>query len=349
MIPPSSPLKRRFSALAAPVVAIASLALIILAIVGCGESPTPDSTVVPAKIVIVAGPPSHPSGMHEFYAGSILLKNALNNESGLPLTVEVVRNGWPEDESIFDDVDAVIIYSDGRSKHPVNGHEAKMDEMIQQGVGLMCMHYGVDVPAGDQGEYFKKWIGGHYEDGYSVNPHWTAEVALDESHAISNGIPGFTANDEWYYNMRFADGEVGHILTAVPTAKSINRYLSWTKEGKAGLGERQTMMWAVDRSDGGRGVGFTGGHWHRNWALDDFRKVVLNAIVWVSGIEVPENGVASETISEAQLNENLDEKEEMVHVGLPSVADLWQTPAPEKEINSPKKPKAKAKEKAKKQ
>ena len=74
------------------------------------------------------------------------------------------------------------------------------------------------------------------------------------------------------------------------------------------------MLWAVERADGGRGVGFTGGHWHRNWANDDFRRVVLNAIVWTAGMDVPETGVKSEPVTEAQLNENLDEKKDMVQV-----------------------------------
>ena len=33
------------------------------------------------------------------------------------------------------------------------------------------------------------------------------------------------------------------------------------------------MMWAVERADGGRGFGFTGGHFHDNWGNDDYRKV----------------------------------------------------------------------------
>lgn len=330
----------------APFLAILALSTVIFALVGCGEG-SAEPTADPKKIVFIAGPPSHPSGQHEFFAGATILAEALNQQSGLPVQVDVVRNGWPEDESVFDDADAVIIYSDGRGKHPVNGHEEKMEALISRGTGLMCMHYGVDVPAGGQGDYFKKWIGGHYEDGFSVNPHWTAEVELDQDHAISRGVPGFTANDEWYYNMRFADPDTAsHILTAIPTNKHINRYLSWTAEGKAGLGKRQTMLWAVERNDGGRGVGFTGGHWHRNWALDEFRKVVLNAIVWVAGGEVPENGVSSAPVTEAQLNENLDKKENMVHISLPSAADLYQTPAEEKPVDVPRPPKAEAKAKS---
>ena len=52
-------------------------------------------------------------------------------------------------------------------------------------------------------------------------------------------------------------------------------------------------MWVQERSDGRRGFGLTGGHFHANWADDDFRRVVLNALVWVCGLEVPSGGVSS--------------------------------------------------------
>tara|TARA_B100000212_G_scaffold340589_2_gene321609 strand:+ start:24977 stop:26044 length:1068 start_codon:yes stop_codon:yes gene_type:complete len=295
----------------------------------CSDSATEMSeSAEPTKIVFISGVPSHPSGQHEFKAGTILLARALEDQSELPVEVAIAHHGWPKDESIFDDAKAVIIYSDGNARHPVNEHEAKMDEMVSNGVGLMCMHYGVEVPKGEQGEYFKKWIGGHYEAAYSANPHWTAEVELNADHPISRGVPGFSANDEWYYNMRWATPKTANnILTGIPTRENINRYVHWNQFAEKLLGTQQTMMWAVERPDGGRGIGFTGGHWHRNWAIDDFRKVVLNAITWTAGLEVPENGVSSEPITEEQLNENLDEKKEMVHIPLPSEGDLTQPAA----------------------
>ncbi len=67
------------------------------------------------------------------------------------------------------------------------------------------------------------------------------------------------------------------------------------------------MMWAVERPDGGRGYGFTGGHFHDNWGNENFRKVVLNALLWISHVEVPADGVAS-SLSPDQLNANLDPK-----------------------------------------
>lgn len=295
------------------------------------------------KIVLIAGPVSHPSGQHEFNAGSILLARALNEQSSLPVHVEVVHNGWPEDESVFDGAKAVVIYSDGNDRHPTKGHEAKMDAMVATGVGVMCMHYAVEVPAGERGNYFKKWIGGHYEGGFSCNPHWTAPLDPKSDHPIAHGVPAFPANDEWYYNMRFAQPKTAlDILTSVPTRERINRYVHWTPAGQQALGSRQTLMWAVERQDGGRGVGFTGGHWHRNWAIDDFRRVVLNAMIWTAGMEVPAGGVKSQPITEAQLNENLDPKKKMEHVSLPSQADLTQPAAQPIDYrwpNMPKKPK----------
>jgi hypothetical protein len=66
-------------------------------------------------------------------------------------------------------------------------------------------------------------------------------------------------------------------------------------------------MWLAERSDGGRGFGFTGGHFHLNWKNDDQRKVVLNAILWIAQVEIPAGGVAS-TVTDEDLQANLDPK-----------------------------------------
>ena len=62
-----------------------------------------------------------------------------------------------------------------------------------------------------------------------------------------------------------------------------------------------------DRPDGGRGFGFTGGHVHKNWGNDNFRKLVLNALLWTAKAEVPADGAAS-SVSEDDLKANLDKK-----------------------------------------
>jgi hypothetical protein len=71
--------------------------------------------------------------------------------------------------------------------------------------------------------------------------------------------------------------------------------------------EPQHMAWASERADGGRGFGWTGAHFHKNWGNDNFRKLVLNAILWTAKADVPVEGVQSEVAPE-QLKENLDPK-----------------------------------------
>ena len=71
-------------------------------------------------------------------------------------------------------------------------------------------------------------------------------------------------------------------------------------------GTPEHTAWAFERPNGGRGFGFTGGHIHWSWANDDFRKIVLNAVVWVAGLDVPADGVPSKTPSFEQLEVGLD-------------------------------------------
>jgi hypothetical protein len=239
----------------------------------------------------------------------------------------VVTNGWPEDEKIFDDADAVIFYMDGGKGHEVvqeNGRRLKMiDRWAKRGVGLGFMHYGVEVVPEQAGEEFKRWIAGHYEHMFSCNPMWEPTFSAFPEHPITRGVKPFTIKDEWYFNMRFIDEVAGNepatlenikftpILVAVPSDAVRNGPYVYPKGPyehiQANKGRAEAMMWAVERPDHGRGFGFTGGHFHDNWSNDQFRKVVLNACVWLTGAEVPAEGVQSQ-LAPGQIDENLDPK-----------------------------------------
>ena len=73
-------------------------------------------------------------------------------------------------------------------------------------------------------------------------------------------------------------------------------------------GEVQHMAWATEREDGGRGFGFTGAHFHWNWADPNFRKLVLNAIAWCAKAEVPVEGVSDAPKTLADMEANHDER-----------------------------------------
>jgi type 1 glutamine amidotransferase len=277
------------------------------------------------KLVIIAGKPSHPPRMHEFRAGSLLLQRCLANVPGL--AVEVHEMGWVSDEKTLDDADAVVIYADGGKKHPAlqDDHLSRLQSLAAKGVGVGFMHFGVEVPADRGGPEFKQLVGGYYENMFSCNPIWEPTFEQFPDHPIARGVRPFRIKDEWYFNMRFADafahgdkpaaGEDGTkfcpILVAQPSDE-VRKGPYVHPKGPydhivAASGRTEAMMWVVERPDGGRGMGFTGGHFHDNWANDEFRKAVLNALVWLAKAEVPANGVES-TVTKEQLDQNLDPK-----------------------------------------
>ncbi|MCX8513069.1 MAG: ThuA domain-containing protein, partial [Chthoniobacteraceae bacterium] len=230
------------------------------------------SAVAEPRVVFLAGGRSHGPGEHEFYAGCQILAKALNEQSGLNIKADVIK-GWPSDDSVLDGAKAVVIYADGTSV--VGKGWEKMDALAKKGVGIMFMHYAVHPNAPEGEKYYRPWIGGAFETGWSVNPHWVADLTALPNHAISRGVGSpVEAYDEFYYNMRFRPnrGEVLDLVTATPTRERVKRYINlWNEHGVAGLDKPQTLMWGVERPDGGRGVGFSGGHNHRNWAVDGFR------------------------------------------------------------------------------
>jgi hypothetical protein len=202
------------------------------------------------------------------------------------------------------------------------------------------MHYAVEVVPGQAGAQFTRWMGGFYEGGYSVNPHWDADMQPNKEHPVSRGVQPVKVHDEWYFHIRFPDPMTATpLMQATPTRALIKRYIHWNTSAEPELAKPQTMMWGLQRSDGGRGVGFTGGHWHRNWAIDDFRRLVLNGIVWVAGMEVPEGGVKSTPLNETDLNTALDPKEPMVLVKMPSSEDFSLPTAEPIKQNMPPAPK----------
>jgi len=284
--------------------------LLLLALVAVG---LPAARAADNKILLIAGVPSHGPGDHEFRAGCLLLKQCLDQVPGI--VSEVHSNGWPAELSAFDGVDAVLIYADGGGRHPAIQEERMkfLDGLAAKGVGIGCAHYGVEVPKGEPGAALLRWIGGYYEHLYSCNPMWTPRYEAFPDHSITRGVKPFAVLDEWYFNMRFRpelEGVTAILSAQVPDDVRDGPYVY--PKGPyphivANKGREEVMMWAVERPDGGRGFGFTGGHKHGNWGDDNYRKVMLNALLWLAKVEVPAGGVES-SVSEEDLKANLDPK-----------------------------------------
>lgn len=277
----------------------------------------PDETLPgeTSKIVFISGKPSHGPMAHEHRAGNMILADALNR-SGLNVEAVLVPHaGYPEDDSVLEQASTVVIFCTGHQGHLLNPHLDKFDALMRAGTGVVMIHWATEAEKGKPGEKFLDWMGGFCDLNWSVNPHWTPDFKQFPDHPISNGVQPFRVDDEWYYHMRFVDDMKGvtPILTDVPPLTTLRRP-DGARSGNAAVrkavesGETQHVAWAYERPGGGRGFGFTGGHNHVSWQNENFRKVVLNAILWTAKVDVPKNGCPSRAVSDSQIRENLDDK-----------------------------------------
>lgn len=318
-----------------PLIALLPLALGAL-LVQCTDNTSSASAAAPAKsegtpatkknIVMIAGKPSHGPAQHEHNAGILLFKKCLEQSVGdLVNITHHLNSEWPSQDELAS-ADTIVIYADGQMKHPAleGDHLQQLGKVMKNGCGLVCVHYAVEPTLELGNKEFIDWLGGCFETNWSINPHWEANFESLPDHPISTGVKPFGSNDEWYYHMRFRKDMKGvtPILTDLPPEESASRpdgHHSGNPDVRAAVLERkepQHVSWAVERDDGGRGFGFTGGHFHQGWANDDQRKLVLNAILWTAKADLPANGVES-TITEADLQANLDPKPGQ---GLPEAA-----------------------------
>jgi type 1 glutamine amidotransferase len=129
----------------------------------------------------------------------------------------------------------------------------------------------------------------------SKNPHNhdVTVTPIAKDHPISRGLKPFKASDEFYFRIHFREND--------------KRVTPIIKFKPAQDPEEQVIAWATQRENGGRSFGFTGGHFHTNWGIPEFRRLVLNAILWTAHVEVPEGGAQS-TVTEEFLKKNLDDK-----------------------------------------
>lgn len=267
-------------------------------------------------VVMIAGKPSHGPGQHEHNAGVLLFKKCLEQGAADAVEIKHHLNGeWPSADELAK-ADTVVIYSDGGGGHPAlqEDHLQQLDKEMKRGCGLVTIHYAVEPTIEKGNKEFIEWMGGCFEINWSVNPHWDASFKELPAHPVTSGVKPFGTLDEWYFHMRFRKGMQGvtPILSDVPPDTTMSRP-DGTHSGNPAVREavakkeKQHVAWAAEREGGGRGFGFTGGHFHQGWANNDQRKLVLNAILWAAKAEVPANGVES-TVTEEDLKANLDLK-----------------------------------------
>ena len=280
------------------------LITILIGLAGCSVNTTSEK-----NIVILVGAKSHPPGQHENIKTARLVKIMLDNSSNLSgVHTKLVYNGWPEDETVLDSADLILAFADGRVRgihsNPfiLNDHRAEIiQNQMDRGYGLMTFHYTTFAPDA-YGEKILDWTGGYFDwqpgekkgEWYSDYIFTTEEVIFpNPDHPVCYGMEPYTYEEEFYFNIRFREGDKRLVpIMEVPGLET---------EQEMG----KVVAWAVEREDGGRGFGTTIGHHFDNFRNKNYRKFVLNSIVWAAGMEVPGNGVESQFYSDKEVTKML--------------------------------------------
>ena len=184
------------------------------------------------RIVLIAGRPSHPPGMHEFRAGSLLLQKAL---SGVPgIKVDVYDMGWPAQDGRRRPRRRQFAARhrrcrahlcrrrQGQSRDPGRADEgdrraggAAAPVSASRTTASKCRPACRATPS-------SAGSAGYYETNWSVNPMWKPDFQKFPTHPITRGVGPFATHDEWYFNMRWTPdaalkGRITPILVAKPS------------------------------------------------------------------------------------------------------------------------------------
>lgn len=267
------------------------------------------------KVLFLSGKPSHGYMCHEHRAGNMIMAKRLN-ESNLNIEAHVLPEaGYPENKQLLEEADSIVIFCTGHKGHILNPHLNEFDALMKQGKGVVMIHWTTEAMKGNAGDKFLEWMGGFCDLDWSVNPHWKPHFKDFPDHPICNGVEPFSVNDEWYYHMRFTKEQknLTPILFDLPPKETLKRK-DGSRSGNPHVrksvanGEKQTVAWAYQRPEGGRGFGLTGGHYHKSFQNDGFRKILLNAILWTAGVEVPKEGLNTPRPDVLEILRNLDPK-----------------------------------------
>ena len=223
-------------------------------------------------ILLIGHKPDHPPKCHEYLSTCELLAKCLRQTKGIKA---VVSNGWPADKKLLQQTDAIVLYtSPGAEIVLAEKSAVDFEAMMKRGAGLVAIHWATGVHKKNIEQLGKRWyssLGGGWPHFAGITMGKSPLVQKNPGHPVCRGWKQYEISDEFYFAPVIH--EKGEVLLEV-TAK----------------GKPLAVGWTIERADGGRAFGTTLGHFHRNFGLPPFRKMLINSIIWSAGLEVPAKG-----------------------------------------------------------
>ncbi len=226
-------------------------------------------------LIIGQGPDGHPPTTHEFMAGAVVLQRLLQSDPSLEVTVVKAVDAWEEGPQWIDQADAVVLLVTQGSAWMQEDAERyrAFERLSRRGGGLIALHWSVGAKEGDLIPGQLALLGatrGGPERKYQFLPSQLTPDA--DGHPILSGIEAFDAFDEFYY--------------ALDRQADVQPLLSAQIDG-----ESEMVAWAWESPSQARAFGFTGLHFHSNWQLPEYRRLVVQGVRWCLRQPIPASGV----------------------------------------------------------
>jgi len=233
------------------------------------------------KILFIGKNPDHPYGSHMYLHTCGMLAKAAELTPGVEA---VVSNGWPKDAKMLEGVKTIVVYTSPAAELLLEGpHRAQVDELMKKGVGLVTIHWASSVNKKNLdtlGPTWLSYLGGTWVSNVGLSGGKSPLKQLIPEHPVCRGWKEYEIEDEYYLD---------------PVIKQAKPLLQ-VQERK---GKDVIVGWVFERPDGGRAFGTTLGHPYKNFQIEAFRRMILNAILWSAHVEVPRDGAPVNLSEEA--------------------------------------------------
>lgn len=265
-----------------PAVVLAS----VLPAISTAEEPGEKTPAWQRVLLLGQKPDSHPATTHEYMAGVRLLARLLEKVPQVQTIVVQADSPWREGPELLDGADAVVVFLTEGAKWVTDDAErlAAMQRLASRQGGLTCLHWGMGTKDAAPVADFTAMFGGCHggpDRKYKVIELTARPIG---AHPIVSGIQPFEVRDEFYYALKQPAPE--RMMRVTPL---IHVPIDGTD---------QTVAWAAQRSDGGRSFGFSGLHFHDNWKLPEYRRLVLQGICWTLQRPIPQTGMPVDVTAE---------------------------------------------------
>ena len=235
-----------------------------------------------AKVLFIGKQPDHPFGTHMYlHTCEVLSKCLALNEN----VESVVSDGWPENQSVLESADTVVIYAQPAAEFLLDGpHRDQATKVLDSGVGLVTIHWASSVKKENFERLAPRWmryLGGTWISNVGLHTGESPLRQLAPDHPVCRGWEGYPLHDEYYLNPVITEDATAVLQVTAPK-------------------EPVVVGWAYQRENGGRSYATTLGHFYRNFQHEPFRRMVVNAILWTAHAEVPDGG-ANVSLSQQEL------------------------------------------------